>query len=114
MTERVNEDVAVPKWVTAQDVIDTIRAAARGAEAKGGLNECSAGALSSWAEVIERERDRLEAERDKARADAERLAAALRASQGYIENICETHGFTMPKAYNAGITALAAHEEQGE
>jgi hypothetical protein len=44
----------VPEWVTLEDVAGIIRAAARGAEDKGGLTECSAAALNSWAEVIER------------------------------------------------------------
>jgi hypothetical protein len=44
----------VPEWVTLEDVAGIIRAAAKGAESKGGLTECSAAALNSWAEVIER------------------------------------------------------------
>jgi len=43
-----------PEWVTLEDVAGIIRSAARGAENKGGLTECSQAALDSWAEVIER------------------------------------------------------------
>lgn len=48
------EGYRVPDWVTLRDVAGIIRSAGEGAESNGGRIECSAAALNSWAEVIER------------------------------------------------------------